>query len=255
MNFKIYRSAVVFILSSLLTSVTFADASKTDDLLKLSAALNSFRELRSRPALIAKPDQSIKRSPKMLSAEVQSEFAHIQKFVFGSDEVLKLGPCAGCTAQSDAASMTVYIDPDFIHEIQTSHEPSSASLMIEFVIAHEISHFTYEWIAVMSPTGLSPNGMVPLLTKSFPDFVDLAKFASMGASDQHTELLRYSSLASKAHSEVDILAILTLESLGVSAVPPAETLLTEQLSKTSPDDLSRIDLETRLGTLAQSGLR
>ena len=143
MNFKKYRTAIAFILSSLLTTVTFAEVSKTDDVLKLSAALNSFRELHSRPMLIAKPDQRIKRSPKMLSTEVQSEFARIQKFVFGSDEVLTLAPCVGCTAQSDAASMTVNIDPDFIQEIQTSHKSSTASLMIEFVIAHEISHFTY----------------------------------------------------------------------------------------------------------------
>lgn len=54
-----------------------------------------------------------------------------------------------------------------------------------------VSFFT-----LSSVNKLSPNGKIPLLTKSFIDFVDLTKFMAMTPQEQQAETMKYLAIAS-----------------------------------------------------------
>lgn len=214
----------------------------------LQEALQVFRSTNQLPILVALQESSIVVSNEQIPEDVQKLFKEIQKFVFGNETVINLKACDGCQAVAKANAMTVYLEINFLNKLITRFGTDSKNI-IALVVAHEISHFTYEYLTLSSSSKLSPNGNIPLLTKSFVDFVDLKTFLTMTADEQQDETLKYVAMASRSHSEVDLLALLTLKGMGQKISADAIKYLEAEVNTRTPEERAQTDFEFRLKSL------
>jgi hypothetical protein len=230
------------------TLASASSPSSPSQVTNLNKAFTELRATRTLPNLVSKPNTSIVPNREAISEEVEALFTKIQNFVFGTGTLLTLRACDGCQAVADAQTMSVYIDPVFLAQLKSRFGVGSANI-IAFVLAHEISHFTYEYITLFSPSKLSPNGNIPLLTKSFTDFVDLQKFMSLLPEQQQAETLMYLGRASRAHSEVDLLGLLSLKAMGYKTTEAALSYLQAEVTSKTPEERALSDFELRLANL------
>lgn len=249
-----FLASVFLAFCAMVADATPANTHLPTNVANLKTALLALRTTASRPSLKAKA-ATVVVSDQELPATAAQEFDRIQTFVFGTNSLIQLRACNGCMAYSDPASMSIYVDPGFLGKIRKSYSDQDADRIVSFILAHEISHFSYEYILTLSPSGLSPNGNIPIATKSFFDFVDLSHYARLNQDQRQAELDRYLAMASQAHAEVDLLAVLTLEMMGRSGVAGiAEKFQLGQIQALAPGDAARTDLENRRKTLLESHL-
>ena len=184
-------------------------------------------------------NDEVERASYPVPINLQKEFFEIQKFVFGREDLIQIKTCHNCRAVSDANRMTIYVDLQFFKSIS----PKEAS----FVLSHEVSHFIFDYMTLLSEDGLSPNGNIPLLRKTFMDYVDKAAYIEMQPEAQFAEIHRYFLLATSSHAEVDLIAILVQEKMGRNLIPSAKELLLS-IVNTSTDE-AKIDAELRFKSL------
>lgn len=238
--------------ASLLTlSILAFSQAKASPTTNLNMALQNLRSSNQLPVLVAHPNPSLLANTESIPEEVNEIFKQIQKFVFGKDSLIALKACNGCQAIADADSMSVYLEPDFLKTLNTKYGVHSKQI-IAFIVAHEISHFSYEYITVSAYNKLSPNGNIPLLTKSFTDFVDLSKFATMSPDKQLAETMKYLVMAGKAHSEIDLLGLLSLKGMDIQASQEAIKYLQDEVSQRTSEELAQTDFELRLKTVTEA---
>jgi hypothetical protein len=233
-----------------LSTITFdrANASQVAD---LDVALHGLRSAVQLPTLEATPNTELVLSNEPLPDQVKGVFSEIQKFVYGNDNLIALKACDGCQAIANANTMSVYLDPQFLNALKTKFGADSKNI-IAFVVAHEISHFTYEYITLSSANKLSPSGNIPLLTKYFINFVDLAKFTKLTPQEQQVETLKYLKMAARAHSEVDLLGLLTLKGMGLQVSAEAIKYLQEEVLSRSPEEQAQTDFKLRLKNVSDA---
>lgn len=217
----------------------------------LEEALRALRSISQLPALKAHPNTSVTVSNDVILDEAKETFSRVQKFVYGKDNLITLRACNGCQAIADANTMSVYLDPKFLNTLKSRFGTDSKNI-IAFIVAHEISHFTYEYIAVSAANKLSPNGNIPLLTKSFIDFVDLNKFTTMTPEEQQAETVKYLAMAGRAHAEVDLLGLLTLKGMNIQISADAIKYLKEEVTSRTPQERGQTDFELRLKTVTEA---
>lgn len=227
----------------LLYSSTVLSVVELPSISKLNPAFEAFLKLEHLPPLKANPNEDIILSSDPFPSIVHDIFNRIQTFVFKSKHI-SLKACDGCQAVADAATMSVYLEPIFIRKLQTDFG-QDAEALLAFIIAHELSHFTYDYLIIMSSDGLSPNGNIPLLTKSMFDFVDFNQFIALTPDQQFAEMNKYLMKSAPAHSEVDLLGILTLEKMGMNVRGVAKRFLQSEVSNSEVEQ-SQTDFELRL---------
>jgi hypothetical protein len=206
---------------------------------KLEIALEQIQSLKQLPVMVAPADNEIDRASFSVPQRLQKIFDQIQNFIYGRTDLIRLRTCNECRAVSDANRMTIYVDLDFFKDLSDARAT--------FILSHELSHFTLDYMTLLSVDGLSPNGNIPLLRKTFGDYVNIAQYIKMNTAEQRKEMDRYFSLASPAHAEVDLLAIITQKKMGNNLVSEAKALLLD-LVKTSTDD-ALADAQYRLDSL------
>lgn len=211
-------------------------------LLSLEVELRHFISSQNIPKLQVAAPKTITVVSKPLPSEVVETFNQVQGIVFKNAQILNLSACDGCAATADASTMTVYLDPTFLETIKGDYQ-SDSNQIIKLIVAHEISHFIFEFIALNSEKGLSPNGNIPLITKSFFDFTNREKLLKLSMEDQLREVNNYTSRVSQSHSEVDAIAILLLRKLGIDVVEQAKRYFSALILKeTGP---AKRDFEVR----------
>ncbi len=246
MTTKFVAFVSVFTLS--IVAFTQANASQVRN---LDLALQGLRAASQLPTLAGLPNTSLVASNEPIPDEVQTIFNQIQKYVYGKDTLITLKACDGCQAIANANNMSVYLEPKFLRELKSRFGDDSKNI-IAFVVAHEISHFTYEYITLSSSSELSPNGNIPLLTKSFIDFVDLANFATLTSQEQQAETMKYLGMASRAHSEVDLLGLLTLKGMEQHVSADAIKYLQAEVASRTSEERTQTDFELRLKNVSDA---
>jgi hypothetical protein len=240
--------ALVSIFALTLLAYMRADANNAANLMP---ALQGLRSSGQPPVLVAAPNISLVPSTEPIPENVQATFNQIQKYVYGQDTLITLRACDGCQAIADANTMSVYLEPKFLKTLVSRFGADSRNI-IAFVVAHEISHFTYEYITLSSRNKLSPNGNIPLLTKSFIDFVDLTKFITMIPREQRTETSKYLAIASRAHSEVDMLGLLTLKAMRQQVSADAIKYLQAEVALRTHQERAQSDFDLRLKNISEA---
>lgn len=197
---------------------------------KLDAALVQISAVDNLPALNALPNTSLIPSSKSLPTFVIKTFNVLQLTIFGKTDLISLKTCDGCAATADANTMSVYLDPKFLETLHADFQDDAKQIQ-QLIVAHELSHFIYEYLTLSSPHGLSPNGNIPLMTKSFMDFIEPNQLAKLNVTEQLAEVTKYMNRASPAHAEVDALAILVLKKIGFNVLPQAKRFLSAEILK------------------------
>jgi hypothetical protein len=225
------------------------------DVEKLNPSLSIFHGLQRLPDLVSSSPSNIQPSKRALPQNLLAAFDEFQTALFGKTGVIKLLACDGCEAVANADTMAVYLDPAFLDKLRERH-PSDSEQLELFLIAHEISHFTLDYQTLMSETGLSQCGNIPLMHKGMMDFVD-KNIENMSAEAQTQQIGKYMSLASASHAEVDALGVLTGKKLGLNLVPAAKALLNDTLMEVSRSNMEgaefiKADILKRLEMLDRS---
>jgi len=237
------------------TVVFAADAFTSGDTIhqisNLKGALQKVRATRQHPVLVAVPNRHLQITDEPIPDEVKVIFNEIQRFVFGGESLIKLQNCHGCEAIADAHTMSVSVDPKFLQKLNSMYGRASKNI-IKFVLAHEISHFTYEYSVLSSNDKLSPNGHISLLTISFPDLVDLDYYRAMRPQDQDAEIKKYREMTVPGHSEVDLLGLLTLKEMGFEASADVIKYLQREIAARTPEELAETDFELRLKNIKEA---
>lgn len=225
-------SALIIFTVTFLNGLSAFSTPINPSLMRLEVALTNFISSPNIPEIKAAVAAPIVVSSKPLPSEVVEIFNQVQEIVFKNTNILKLSACDGCAATADASTMTVYLDPTFLETIRSDF-PSYSNQIIQLIVAHEFSHFIYEFITLNSEKALSPNGNIPLITKSFFDFIDREKLVKSSMEDQLREVNNYTARASLSHSEVDVIAILILRKLGIDVVKQAKQYFSALILKES----------------------
>lgn len=232
-------------IGTLFVSVTVYSAPL--DIKKAVVALNQVRNHNALPKLEAEPNPTIIPSSADLPAQTKKTFAKIQRYVFGTEQLISLKSCNGCIAVAHANEMAVYLDPSFLKTVEEKFGPDSHA--VTFILAHELSHFTYEYVALLNG-GKSVNGNILLLTKSFMDYTNMADFVASPPDVQKRLIGDYEIKAHLAHAEVDALAVLTLKGMGLNTLKTAKSLL-EYMREWAPEE-AQADIRIRAETINES---
>jgi hypothetical protein len=239
---------------SILLGVLYSSSGFSSDglsqLQKLKPAFDTMRSLHVLPILHSH-GTPISPSSEIIPADVAAKFEGIQKFVFGRADLLSLKACDGCKAHANADTMAIDIEVKYINDLRSDFGPDFDKI-ITIILAHEVSHFSYEYITLSSATGLSPNGHISLLTKGFLDYVDMTQFIKMSPSEQQLEVAKYFRQSSLSHSEVDLLGLITLQAMNIDVIVEAKKFLDFEVSRRTPEELAQTDFELRLKTVNEA---
>lgn len=223
---QVRRSLSAFFVT-LITVFANSSFAVTLDLTKTQTDLNRVRTNGpSLAALVPTADSSQvpELSDRGLDPIVQSIFAAVQKHVFGRTNLLALGACRGCQATANAVSMTVFIDPELIDRLQTHFGPQS-KLLITFLVAHEISHFTHEYATQRSSSRKTLNGTPSSMLGPLAVNFDISDFAKMTQAEIEAKTQELMQTALALHAEVDVFAYLTLKEMGIESAAAGIQLL------------------------------
>ncbi len=189
------------------------------DVQKIEKSLARLRSQRSFPSLF--PDGNVYSSNNRLSqtpvpAFIKSKFERIQRFVFGKPDVLKLLSCDGCEPNIEVGNLSVFIDPKWIHSILKDAHYRNPISLIEFVLAHEISHYVYESEIINSTRHLSPNEQKSYFLVRLHNEAFVQSLFSLTEGADKNKLLRESILEETSrHAEIDSIAKVILDNLMV----------------------------------------
>lgn len=191
------------------------------DVQKIEKSLVRLRSQRAFPPLF--PDGKVYSSNNRLSRTlipdfIQSKFEKIQMAVFGKPDVLKLLSCDGCEPNIEVGNMSVFIDPTWIDSILKDSHYRNPLSFIEFVLAHEVSHYIYESEIINSTKHLSPNEQKSYFFVRLHNEEFVQSLFSLSEGSEKNKLLRESVLEETSrHAEIDSIAKVILDNLKVES--------------------------------------
>lgn len=142
-------------------------------------------------------------------------FSELNQVLFGKP-LFKLRSCRRCKLIANLATFEIYVDPIFIDESsKRARSEEEFAIQLRFMFAHELSHYLYELACQrrLKEEGveLSPNG-----NKSFRALIK----AGVRQSSDHIH----------SHAEVDVMAVVILERMGIARAREVVIDLLEQLN-------------------------
>ena len=183
--------------------------------LNLKSIQNAIREIQSLELFL--PIETnisyLSRSNIALPTWVNEEFQIISNAVFLKTGIIKLISCETCQAMSDVSRMEIGISPTLINSIvESSQSNVEVREIVDFIIAHELSHYLYEKSIDISPLHLSPNGqmsMVRIAQNKLTNFCSIREDTIISA---------------RKHAEVDAFALAILKEMNKNLLGGAEFL-------------------------------
>jgi hypothetical protein len=85
----------------------------------------------------------IEAGSESLAQETIDIFRRIQSSLF-KRSLIDLKPCSDCFALADHAAKTIYVQPSYANSLIGRYGGYEGQRLIEFMIAHELSHFVHE---------------------------------------------------------------------------------------------------------------
>lgn len=234
------RSLFVLIFGLLTITSAFANPSKisglglNSSLYKYSAMDIFLKSLKNLEALPSRDTEAshIEAGSEFLPPETLNVFHRIQNSVF-KKSLIDLKQCADCFALADYAAKSVYVQPSYVNSLILSYGKSEAQLLVEFMVAHELSHFVHELsIGQGSEPNLSINGNKSLFV--------------------HDNENNSADAGRKSHAEIDAYAFMIMRNLNTSS--PLKVVrrwfldTVEEVKKTgNPEDIEVVlkDFENR----------
>jgi hypothetical protein len=211
------------------------------DLQKDRASLDRLKKQSSFPPLF--PDGKVyssnnKLSDSALQSEVRSKFEEIQISVFGRPDVLKLAACDGCEPNIEVGTLTVYIDPAWIMSVLSDSRYKTPMTVIQFALAHEISHYVYESEIANSSHHASPNGQQSYFFVRLHNEEFVRSLFAKPDGLEKANLLREVILEETSrHAEIDSIAKVLLDDLGVKN--QCDVVMWLRSWTTVPEDLEK----------------
>ena len=213
----------------------------------LEAGLAQVRSTAELPDLIDVPFLRVVETEQRVPVDLRNNFNRIQQHIFGRPSLIELRACDGCGFTAQPSSMSVFIDLDYVESIRRIFR-GRAERVITYMLAHELSHFLLEYLIQLSPRKLSPSG--------FPShYGDQLKFeaevAALPTPEARDEFVRqFIRKVTYAHAEIELLALISLQQMGVNAREDALIALRHNL-KADLEPQTRFDLETRIKAITE----
>lgn len=204
--------------------------------------MSSLRGLKSLPAREA--DSSlIEAGTDAISKETSEVFESVQSTVF-LKPLIQLKPCFDCWALADYASKTIYVQPSFVQSLLNHYGEKDGLWLIEFIFAHEISHFIHELsIGRGSKTTLSIHGNQSLFVRD-STYEDSAE----AGRRSHAEVDAYAFIIMKKLNKVSPRLLIprwfedTVEEIKTFGNPDLQVVLDDFANRSKSADLVIKDL-------------
>lgn len=150
-----------------------------------------------------------------LDPRIHHVLSELNNYLFKT-QLFRARACRHCLLVANLGTFEIFVQPSLIHAIEErAASPEEFQLQLRFVLAHELAHYLYE-LATRSRLAtegveLSPNGN--------------PSFRQMMASLQNDDLSFV-----RAHAEVDVMAVVVLERMGLKGARAAAISLLRSLA-------------------------
>jgi hypothetical protein len=171
-------------------------------------------------------NQSLEALPQEVIKSAQS----IQEFLFGQS-LFKLtsvdsSTCISCLSAHKEV-MRLYIGVDFANRILSNKRYSNPQVVIDFIVAHELSHFIYDQLVVLSPEHHTPYGGIKFGDARLPESI-----SRLAGDDDDSRSFLWRIWRAQEHSEVDAYAFGILYSKGLRDYSDILIFLQEEADST-----------------------
>jgi hypothetical protein len=235
-----------FAMTILSSCLAYGYSPASIDLRGLDEGLNQIKRIKSLPSLLEVPSMTVIEIMDPVPIELVDLFNKIQIEAFGSTDLLTLSYCKGCGATSQINGMVVFIDPLYVNHFKNTY-PDSKSVLA-FVFAHEISHFIHEYFIQISKNKKSPSGFSSIHYHADEKVIEsLEKLKT--EKEKEAFLKRFHERDSRAHAEMDIIALKILKRMGWNLAEIAAHVLTTESHRNSNDFRLQMDSLIRVSTI------